>query len=159
MASIVVNATATLSANGASTATGSISWTPPSLPSGVTAWDSIVISGTWSWSGKGAISYVNINGTNTSEDVAFSISLGTSVSSTLSITCRGGNKNSSGSYFRWNNLVVTYNYTAPLSEKFYVKQNSTWVEASEVYKKVNGAWVLQTDLSAVIDSTKNYVKG
>ena len=31
--------------------------------------------------------------------------------------------------------------------------------ASKVYKKINGSWVEQADLSSVFDTSTNYVKG
>lgn len=37
--------------------------------------------------------------------------------------------------------------------------HGTWVEATEVYKKVNGVWAKQTDLTNVFDTGTNYVKG
>lgn len=107
---LTANATATISANGTSTTTGSISWTAPSLPSGVTSWDSIVISGTWTWSGKGNVT-VTINGTATSTGTPFNITLSKTQTSPLSITCRGNNKNATGSNFTWQSLIVTYTYT------------------------------------------------
>lgn len=110
MGTLIANATASLTATGNSTATGSISWTVPSFPSGIVSWDSVVISGTWTWGGKGNISRVKINGTNTSNGVAFSINLSTSQTSPLSITCVG-NKNATGANFTWSNLKVTYTYS------------------------------------------------
>lgn len=112
MGTINVNATASLSATGTTVATGSITWTAPSYPSGVTSWDSVVISGTWRWNGRGGITYVNINGTNTSDGIPFNINLGATTTSPLSITCKGGNKNATGRNFTWSNLQVTYTYTA-----------------------------------------------
>ena len=106
---IEVNASASLSANGTSTANGTITWSVPSLPSGVSSWDSVYIRGTWSWGGKGSISRVTINGTNTSTGVAFNINIA-GKTSPLSITCVG-NKNATGSSFTWSNLKVTYTYT------------------------------------------------
>lgn len=44
------------------------------------------------------------------------------------------------------------------TSKLYVKINGTWREATP-YKKVNGSWVLQTNVTNVFDSTKKYVKG
>lgn len=44
------------------------------------------------------------------------------------------------------------------TSKLYVKIGGTWVEATP-YKKVNGSWVLQSDVTTVFDSTKKYVKG
>lgn len=157
MANIVVNATASLTANGRTTATGTITWTAPDLPTDVTAWDAITISGTWTWDGRGSITYVKINGTNTSNGVAFSIPLSASQTSPLSISCVG-NKNATGSSFTWSNLVLTYEYTPP-TKPMYLKQNSAWTEVKGVYKKENGNWVLQTDLESVFDTQTNYIKG
>ena len=39
------------------------------------------------------------------------------------------------------------------------KNNGSWVTASAVYKKVNGAWVKQTDVTTVFDANTNYVRG
>lgn len=41
----------------------------------------------------------------------------------------------------------------------YFKNNGVWVSATKAYKKVSGAWVLQSDLSTVFDGNTNYVKG
>lgn len=41
----------------------------------------------------------------------------------------------------------------------YIKNNGVWTEYYEVYKKVNGAWVLQSDPATVFNSSTNYVKG
>ena len=106
---IVVNASASLTARGQTTATGSITWTAPALPAGVAAWDGVRISGKWTWGGKGSISRVTINGTNTSDGVSFDVDI-SGKSSPLSITC-AGNKNATGSSFTWTSLQVTYTYT------------------------------------------------
>lgn len=39
------------------------------------------------------------------------------------------------------------------------KDNGSWVAATKVYKKVNGLWVQQSDLTAVVDANTNYVRG
>ena len=226
MATIIANATASLVATGQSTATGSISWTAPSLPSGVSAWDSITISGTWSWKGKGNITNVDIYDTSTFADIAFNIDLRASVTSPLSITC-SGNKNATGDSFTWSNLIVTYAYTDPtarynvsvgtvvngtvtlnhsgsvepgaivsitaipmdgyevgnyyvnsskisgtsftvtedsivtvdfteIPEQLYFKDGSTWITVTEMYKKINGTWVLQDTVA--LDSSMKYVR-
>lgn len=111
MGTINVNATASLSANGTSTETGNINWTPPALPAGATSWDSITISGTWSWNGKGNINYVSINGTRTTTGSPFSISLGANAAPPITITCLGGNKNATGNRFSWSGLRVDYSYS------------------------------------------------
>lgn len=41
----------------------------------------------------------------------------------------------------------------------YFKNNGVWTAASKAYKKINGAWVQQSDLTNVFDSTKNWVRG
>lgn len=43
--------------------------------------------------------------------------------------------------------------------KIYYKNGSSWVAATKVYKKVNGSWVEQSDLTTVFNSTTNYRKG
>lgn len=43
--------------------------------------------------------------------------------------------------------------------KLFFKENGSWVGATKGWKKVNGAWVEQTDLTTVFDSVTNYVKG
>ena len=45
------------------------------------------------------------------------------------------------------------------NEGIYFKQNSAWVKATNVYKKINNTWVLQNDLSTVLDSNTNYKQG
>ena len=53
-------------------------------------------------------------------------------------------------------IVVTGGSGGP---KLYFKSGRSWVEATEVYKKVNGVWVKQTDLTTVFNSSTHYVKG
>ena len=38
---------------------------------------------------------------------------------------------------------------------FYIKQNSTFVEATTVYKKIDGAWVQQTDMQSMLSYLQN----
>ena len=42
---------------------------------------------------------------------------------------------------------------------FMMKQSGSWVDASTVYKKVNGAWVEQTDLASVVPDNVRYQNG
>lgn len=51
-------------------------------------------------------------------------------------------------------LTVVFSETALM-----LKSNGSWVTVSKVYKKVNGSWVEQDDLSSLFDTTANYVKG
>ena len=107
---VTVNATASLSANGTAQVPGSISWNVPPLPDGATAWDSVVLSGSWTWTGKGGINYVRIGNQNTANGQNFNVNLPANQTSPLTIICYGGNKNATGNYFNWSNLVVTYTF-------------------------------------------------
>ena len=150
-------ATASLRANGTSTSTGSITWTAPTLPDGVTVWDSVRISGTWTWTGKGSITGVTINGTNTTNGVQFDIALSTGVRPPLSITCVGGNKNTTGSSFTWSGLQVAYTCTVASSEQLMIKVGGAWKEVQAVYRKVGGVWVEQDSLADLFSTGTKYV--
>lgn len=39
------------------------------------------------------------------------------------------------------------------------KDNGAWVSATNVYKKINGSWIQQNDLTIVFDTNTNYIKG
>ena len=54
---------------------------------------------------------------------------------------------------------IDVTYTEPSAETLYFKQNGAWVTVSKAYKKVNGSWVEQADLTQVFDPNINYVKG
>lgn len=45
------------------------------------------------------------------------------------------------------------------SDVILYKSGSSWVQAAKVFKKVSGAWVQQSNMTAVFDSSKNYVRG
>lgn len=157
MATSSVSASISMTANGTSTAYGNLTWTPPSLPSGAVVSD-IAVSGTYTWGGKGNVT-VYINGESIYTDSSFDVSLGSSATSPYQISCRGGNKNATGSNFSWGTLQVMYTYTVPGSDAIYFKSNGSWVATSKAYKKVNGSWVEQSDLTTVFQNGTNYVKG
>lgn len=56
-------------------------------------------------------------------------------------------------------LTVTYSYEAPPENILYVKNNNNWQMISKAYKKINGAWVEETDLTQVFNSNNTYIKG
>lgn len=172
MATQQVNGSISMSASGNSTAYGNLTWTTPSLPAGAVVSD-ISVSGTYNWNGRGSVT-VYINGESLYSGSSFDVSLGASATSPYQISCRGGNKNATGSNFSWGTLRVTYTYTVPSTgDTIYIKQNSAWVEAtdvlvkvngtwqsvSSVYKKVNGSWTIQSDKSAMFDNNAIYIKG
>lgn len=59
--------------------------------------------------------------------------------------------------FNLHNDTVLYAKTK-INQIMYVKINGTWVACTKAYKKVDGAWVEQTDMSGLFDANKNYIK-
>ena len=53
-------------------------------------------------------------------------------------------------------IVVT---AAGGSDVIFFKSGGSWAQAAKAFKKISGAWVQQSDLTAVFDSSKNYVRG
>lgn len=53
-------------------------------------------------------------------------------------------------------IVVT---SGSVTRTLYFKNSGSWTAATSVYKKVNGSWVLQSDLSSVFNSSTNYIRG
>ena len=44
-------------------------------------------------------------------------------------------------------------------QEIYIKESGNWNKYSAVYKKENGAWVLQSDLRPIFDTNANYIRG
>lgn len=44
-------------------------------------------------------------------------------------------------------------------QDIYIKENGNWNKYSAVYKKENGIWVLQSNLTSIFDANTNYVRG
>ena len=44
-------------------------------------------------------------------------------------------------------------------QDIYIKESGNWNKYSAVYKKENGAWVLQSNLASIFDANTNYVRG
>ena len=44
-------------------------------------------------------------------------------------------------------------------EDIYIKENGNWNKYSAVYKKENGIWVLQSNLTSIFNANTNYVRG
>lgn len=59
--------------------------------------------------------------------------------------------------FNLHNDTVLYAKTK-INQIMYTKINGTWVACTKAYKKVDGAWVEQTDMSGLFDTNKNYIK-
>ena len=56
-------------------------------------------------------------------------------------------------------IAVVIGSPTPGTEQLYVKENGVWTAYSAVYKKVNGQWVLQSNLSDLFNENTKYVKG
>ena len=52
----------------------------------------------------------------------------------------------------------TFYAKTKINQIMYVKINGTWVACTKAYKKVDGSWVEQTDMSGLFDTNKNYIK-
>ena len=56
-------------------------------------------------------------------------------------------------------LTITYSYEAPPENILYIKNNNNWQMISKAYKKTNGIWVEETDLTQVFNSNNSYIRG
>lgn len=66
-----------------------------------------------------------------------------------------GTKKSTWVRFYGADLVVEYE--VPAKSALYVRQNGQYAAASQVFKKANGVWVKQEDLTNVFDKDTKYV--
>lgn len=68
-----------------------------------------------------------------------------------------------GNYWGYDLVNVQADHAIVISalatDHLYFKSNGSYIEAVKAYKKVNGSWVEQTDLTAVFNSNINYIKG
>ena len=71
---------------------------------------------------------------------------------------RGGSRTSSNYYIYFYGADIEIEYTEASGDKVFIKSNGLWVEVAHAYKKVNGAWVEQTDLSTLFDNTKPIIQ-
>lgn len=61
-------------------------------------------------------------------------------------------------YIRFYGADLTVTYEIPVDRpKLWVKKGGTYTVCKNVYKKENGVWMLQSDLSAVFDENTKYV--
>lgn len=78
----------------------------------------------------------------------------------IRINCRRNARNTQSYYYIYGaEIDVTYTVPTPTTEQILFKDNGAWVAATKVYKKANGIWVEQSDLTNVFDANTNYVKG
>ena len=78
----------------------------------------------------------------------------------IKILCARGYLGTSRSYqIRFYGATLTIAYTTAGKEQFMLKNAGVWQPVSEVYKKINGVWVLQNNPAEVFDTETSYVKG
>ena len=53
---------------------------------------------------------------------------------------------------------ITVEYTLPTNQ-LMIKDNGSWINVTTVYQKVNNAWVEQTDLENLFDTSSEYLRG
>jgi hypothetical protein len=75
------------------------------------------------------------------------------------ISAKLTNSSSYSSYqIRVTQIYVELLY-GEISTNLRLKQNNSWTPVTKVFKKVNGSWVEQTDLSSLFNTTTKYIKG
>ena len=78
---------------------------------------------------------------------------------TIYVTYTVANKYYTYTYTVNGNATIAVIIGEPPPQTLYYKDNGVWVAATAVYKKVNGSWVLQSNLANVFQSGINYKKG
>lgn len=73
----------------------------------------------------------------------------------IRVNCRRNAKNTTA-WWRVYGAEIDVTYTAPTNTMWF-RENGAYVAGTKTYKKVNGLWVEQTDLTQVFDSGTNYV--
>lgn len=103
-----VNPSFSMTINGTTTKTGTITWSSPTLPDDYTI-ISQTLTGTPTYSGKGNVSSLQVNGTDVEMDMQFSVNLGTTLKTSVSVNARGVNRNSTGT-LSIDDMTYTINY-------------------------------------------------
>lgn len=68
-----------------------------------------------------------------------------------------GTSNNYNIYIYGADLTIEYT-SGGVTQTLKIKSNGNWQDVSKVYKKENGEWIEQTELSQVFDTQKNYLK-
>ena len=69
---------------------------------------------------------------------------------------RGMFSTSTKYYMDFYGCTLTVEYTTVAGDKFMLKTNGVWGEHTEIYKKKNGLWELQSDIQQIIDTNMKY---
>ena len=68
-----------------------------------------------------------------------------------------GTSNNYNIYIYGADLTIEYT-SGGVTQILKIKSNGNWNDVNKVYKKENGEWIEQTELSQVFDTQKNYLK-
>lgn len=75
----------------------------------------------------------------------------------IRINCRRNAKNTKAYFYIYGvEIDVAYEIPAPPSDKAFFKRNGAWIEAAKTYKKVDGVWVEQNDITTLFDPSTHY---
>ena len=66
-------------------------------------------------------------------------------------------KNTASSLYIYG-AEITVEYTLPTNQ-LMIKDNGSWINVTTVYQKVNNAWVEQTDLENLFNTSMEYLRG
>lgn len=79
---------------------------------------------------------------------------------TLRFYAKRGYTGTSNNYYIYvYGADLTIEYTSGgVTQTLKIKSNGNWQDVRKVYKKENGEWIEQTELSQVFDTQKNYLK-
>lgn len=70
----------------------------------------------------------------------------------------GRSKSSTASSLYIYGAEITVEYTLPTNQ-LMIKDNGAWINVTTVYQKVNNAWVEQTDLENLFNTSMEYLRG
>lgn len=157
MGSIVVNLDKPIiNLNGSEMIAVQVPYIKPSFPSGVTAWSSVYLSGTWTTTDIKAFIYVMVGQLNPPNTFNLPVTGMYLTNDYIYLQAKSKSNKSTGDPFTWTDFKITFNYVDPvIAEKFYMKDSGSWKEVIGVYKKISGEWVKQFKLADLIsESTK-----
>lgn len=72
---------------------------------------------------------------------------------------RGTSSTSSSLYLYICAAELTVTYDVAPQYILYTKNGNNWTPVTKAYKKINGAWVEETDLTQVFDNNNQYIQG
>lgn len=77
----------------------------------------------------------------------------------IRINCRRNARNTQSYYYIYG-AEIDVTYTVPIvTNKLYLKQNDVWTEVAKAYKKINGVWVEQSDITSIFNPSNHYIRG